>query len=87
LLTRDGGSFSLAQALARCSLEPARLLQDRAPAMHRKGRLQIGSDADIVVFDPATMPTRPATAAAPGPRPVSGTSWSTARSSSGTPTS
>jgi hypothetical protein len=55
--------------------------------MHRKGRLQIGSDAGIVVFDPATMPTRPATAAAPGRRPVSGTSWSTARSSSGTPTS
>ncbi len=55
LLTRVGGPHSLAQGLARCSLEPARLLQDRAPAMRRKGRLQIGCDADIVVFDPATI--------------------------------
>jgi imidazolonepropionase-like amidohydrolase len=61
LLTRDGAEFgldgllSLAQALAKCSLEPARLLEDRVPAMRRKGRLQAGLDADIVVFDPATV--------------------------------
>ncbi len=55
LLTRDGGQLSLARALGMCSLEPARLLQDRVPAMHRKGRLQAGMDADIVVFDPATI--------------------------------
>jgi N-acyl-D-aspartate/D-glutamate deacylase len=55
LLTRDGGQLSLAQALAKCSLQPARLLQDRVPAMCRKGRLQAGCDADIVVFDPATV--------------------------------
>jgi N-acyl-D-aspartate/D-glutamate deacylase len=55
LLTRDGGPFSLAQALSKCSLQPARLLQDRVPAMRCKGRLQAGSDADIVVLDPATI--------------------------------
>jgi N-acyl-D-aspartate/D-glutamate deacylase len=55
LLTRDGAPPRLAQAPAKCSLEPARLMQDRAPAMRRKGRLQIGSAADIVVFDPATI--------------------------------
>ena len=61
LLTRDGADFglggllSLAQALAKCSLEPARLLEDRVPAMRRKGRLQAGLDADVVVFDPATV--------------------------------
>ncbi len=65
LLTRDRGQFapdagslSLAQALATCSLEPARLLEGRAPAMRRKGRLQAGLDADIVVFDPETITDR-----------------------------
>jgi N-acyl-D-aspartate/D-glutamate deacylase len=55
MLTRDGGQLSLADALSKCSLQPARLLQDRVPAMRRKGRLQAGSDADIVVLDPATI--------------------------------
>jgi cytosine/adenosine deaminase-related metal-dependent hydrolase len=55
LLTRGGGQLSLADALSKCSLRPARLLQDRVPAMRRKGRLQAGDDADIVVFDPATI--------------------------------
>ena len=51
----DSGRLSLPQALAKCSLEPAQLLEDRAPAMHRKGRLQPGLDADVVVFDPETI--------------------------------
>jgi N-acyl-D-aspartate/D-glutamate deacylase len=55
LLTRDDGPLSLARALGMCSLEPARLLQHRVPAMRRKGRLQADLDADIVVFDPATV--------------------------------
>ena len=55
LLTRDGGPLGLAEALSKCSLRPARLLEDRAPALRRKGRLQAGSDADIVVLDPATI--------------------------------
>jgi N-acyl-D-aspartate/D-glutamate deacylase len=60
LLTRDteGPALSLAEALSKCSLRPARVLQDRVPAMRRKGRLQAGSDADIVVFDPATISDR-----------------------------
>jgi hypothetical protein len=55
LLTRDGGPLGLADALAKCSLLPARLLQDRVPALARKGRLQPGADADLVVFHPATV--------------------------------
>jgi N-acyl-D-aspartate/D-glutamate deacylase len=64
LLTRDGAEFglgrllSLAEALAKCSLEPARLLADRVPAVRRKGRLQAGLDADVVVFDPAAITDR-----------------------------
>jgi N-acyl-D-aspartate/D-glutamate deacylase len=58
LLSRDGGPLSLAEALSKCSLQPARLLQDRVPSMRRKGRVQPGADADIVVFDPATVSDR-----------------------------
>jgi len=49
------GGLTLPQILAKCSLHPAALLQDRVPAMRRKGRLSEGSDADIVVFDPETI--------------------------------
>jgi N-acyl-D-aspartate/D-glutamate deacylase len=53
-LRRNGG-LSLPEILAKCSLHPAMLLQERVPAMRRKGRLSEGSDADIVVFDPETI--------------------------------
>ena len=53
-LSRDGG-LPLPEMLAKCSLYPAVLLQDRVPAMRRKGRVSQGSDADIVVFDPETI--------------------------------
>jgi hypothetical protein len=62
LLTRkapDGaGRAGLAQVLARCSLDPARLLEGWVPAMRAKGRLQPGRDADVVVFDPETVTDR-----------------------------
>jgi N-acyl-D-aspartate/D-glutamate deacylase len=58
LLTRDGGRLGLAEALGKCSLGPARLLESRVPGMRGKGRLQPGSDADVVVFDPATVSDR-----------------------------
>jgi dihydroorotase-like cyclic amidohydrolase len=57
LLTREG-PLSLAEALAKCSLEPARLLQDQVPALRQKGRLRTGADADVVVFDPAAITDR-----------------------------
>ncbi len=55
LLTRDGGPCTLAEALSKCSLWPARVLEERVPGLRRKGRLRAGADADIVVFDPAAI--------------------------------
>jgi N-acyl-D-aspartate/D-glutamate deacylase len=55
MLAGPEGPLGLTETLRRCSLLPAQLLQDRVPAMRGKGRLQPGSDADIVVFDPATV--------------------------------
>ena len=54
-MLRGNGGLSLAQILAKCSLQPALLLQDRVPGMRRKGRVSEGSDADIVVFNPDTL--------------------------------
>jgi len=49
-LWREEGA-ALADALRRCTLLPARVLEGCVPAMRDKGRLQVGADADVVVFD------------------------------------
>ena len=34
------------------TLLPAQLLERRAPAFKNKGRIRVGADADVTVFDP-----------------------------------
>jgi N-acyl-D-aspartate/D-glutamate deacylase len=55
---REKGTISLMDALRKMSLMPAEMLERSTAAARLKGRLQEGADADIVVFDPATISDR-----------------------------
>lgn len=52
---REQQAVSLLEAIEKVSLGPARILQDAVPQMRAKGRIQVGADADITVFDLATI--------------------------------
>jgi N-acyl-D-aspartate/D-glutamate deacylase len=55
---REKGTVTLMDALRKMSLMPAEMLERSTPAARQKGRLQEGADADIVVFDAATISDR-----------------------------
>jgi N-acyl-D-aspartate/D-glutamate deacylase len=55
---REKGTISLMDALRKMSLMPAEMLGRSTSAALHKGRLQEGADADIVVFDAATISDR-----------------------------
>ena len=48
---RERGVLSLSDAVSKMSLIPAQILEQSVPQMTKKGRIQVGMDADIVVFD------------------------------------
>ena len=52
---REEGVLTLMEALHRMTIAPARRLEPYVPALARKGRLQEGADADLTLFDAATV--------------------------------
>jgi N-acyl-D-aspartate/D-glutamate deacylase len=64
---REQNALTLMTALRKMSLMPAERLAARVPAARNKGRIRPGADADLTMFDPATVvdeatyeaPTRP----------------------------
>jgi len=55
LWVREWGEFTLMDAFAMGSYHPARALEDDIPAMKNKGRIQLGADADLLIFDLAKI--------------------------------
>lgn len=52
---REQKILTLMDAIRKSSLLPARRLEAMSPQMRLKGRLKPGADADLAVFDPATV--------------------------------
>jgi dihydroorotase len=48
---REEQTLDLMTALRKMTLLPAQRLEKRAPAFRDKGRIRVGADADITVFD------------------------------------
>lgn len=55
---REKKSLTLMEALRKMTLMPAQMLERSTPEARHKGRLEQGADADVVVFDPATIRDR-----------------------------
>jgi dihydroorotase len=52
---REEKALTLMDAIRKSSLLPAQRLETMSPQMRQKGRVKIGADADLSVFDPASV--------------------------------
>lgn len=52
---REDKVLDLNTAIGKMTLLPAQRLENIAPMMRFKGRIQVGADADITIFDPGTI--------------------------------
>lgn len=55
---RERQAISWPDAIAKCTIIPARILEVATTQAKTKGRLQPGMDADVAVFDPETVTDR-----------------------------
>jgi N-acyl-D-aspartate/D-glutamate deacylase len=55
---RETGKLRLVEAIGKLALMPAQRLEQVAPMFRNKGRIKVGADADITVFDPRTVADR-----------------------------
>ena len=58
MYVREREAISLIDAIAKTSYLPAATLESSVPQLAKKGRLQVGADADIVIFDLETVSDR-----------------------------
>ena len=52
---REENVLSLNEAIEKMTLLPAKRLENISPMMRFKGRIQVGADADITIFNPNTI--------------------------------
>ena len=48
---REKSTLTLIEALTKMTLMPAQRLERRVPGMKNKGRIRVGADADLTIFD------------------------------------